>query len=87
MYLVRAAAVLAAADPAFARAYGDTVDLVVRDYAGTSAVPDGSGGFPPFRGFNAYQGHSAASGYAAFADGNNQESSSEAVAAWEAVTR
>jgi endo-1,3(4)-beta-glucanase len=86
-YLVRAAAVLAAADPSFARAYGDTVDLVVRDYAGAMAVPDGAGGFPPFRGFNAYQGHSAASGYAAFADGNNQESSSEAVAAWEAVAR
>lgn len=85
-YLVRAAAVLAAADPAFAKEHGATVDLVVRDFSGALSAP-GPGGFPPFRAFNAYLGNSAASGYAAFADGNNQESSSEAVAAWEAVTR
>jgi endoglucanase Acf2 len=85
-YLVRAAAVLGAADPAFPRDYGATVDLVVRDYTGALASK-GADGFPPFRNFNAYAGHSAASGYAPFADGNNQESSSEAVAAWEAVAR
>ena len=85
-YLVRAAAVLAQADPAFLRDYGPTVDLVVRDFSGTLSGK-GPDGFPAFRAFNAYLGHSAASGYAAFADGNNQESSSEAVAAWEAVTR
>ncbi|GIF26504.1 hypothetical protein BJ973_000949 [Actinoplanes tereljensis] len=81
-YLVRAAAVLAAADPGFAHDYGDVVDLIVGDYAG-SKTP----GLPPFRVFNAYLGSSAASGFAPFADGNNQESSSEAVAAWEAVVR
>ncbi|MEV8508440.1 glycosyl hydrolase [Actinoplanes sp. NPDC051475] len=85
-YLVRAAAVMAGADPAFLRDYGDAVGLVARDYTGTLAG-DGADGFPPFRVFNAYLGHSAASGFAPFADGNNQESSSEAVAAWEAVTR
>ena len=85
-YLVRAAAVLAAADPGFARDYGDVVDLVVRDFAG-SLVLGPAAGLPPFRAFNAYLGSSAASGFAPFADGNNQESSSEAVAAWEAVTR
>jgi endoglucanase Acf2 len=37
--------------------------------------------------FNAYTGNSSASGFAPFADGNNQESVSEAVAAWEAVAR
>jgi hypothetical protein len=78
---VRAAAVLGAADPGFARDYGDVVDAVVHDYTG------GAPGFPPFRAFNAYLGSSAASGFAPFADGNNQESSSEAVAAWEAVAR
>ena len=81
-YLVRAAAVLAAADPGFARDYGDVVDLVVGDFTGSS-----KNGFPPFRVFNAYLGNSAASGFVPFADGNNQESSSEAVAAWEAVVR
>ncbi|GAA4588707.1 endoglucanase Acf2 [Actinoplanes octamycinicus] len=85
-YLVRAAAVLASADPQFARDYGDVVDLIVRDYAGSLAIGPASG-LPPFRAFNAYLGSSAASGFAPFADGNNQESSSEAVAAWEAVTR
>jgi endoglucanase Acf2 len=85
-YLIRAAAVLAEADPAFLRDYGDTVGLVVRDFSGALSS-NGAEGFPPFRAFNAYHGHSAASGFAPFADGNNQESSSEAVAAWEAVTR
>jgi hypothetical protein len=80
-YLVRAAAVLGQRNPSFTREYGSVVDLVVRDLAG------GAPGFPPYRVFNAYLGHSAASGFAPFADGNNQESSSEAVAAWEAVTR
>jgi endoglucanase Acf2 len=78
--------VLAAADPGFLRDYGATVDLVARDYSG--ALSDkGADGFPAFRAFNPYLGHSAASGFAPFADGNNQESSSEAVAAWEAVAR
>ena len=98
-YLVRAAAVLAEADPDFLAAYGPTVDLVVREYSGALAgwtpsdgavstgATAGGGGFPPFRVFNAYLGNSAASGFANFADGNNQESSSEAVAAWEAVVR
>jgi endo-1,3(4)-beta-glucanase len=86
-YLVRAAAVLAAADPGFRRDYGGTVDLVARDYAGGLSAGSGAPGFPAFRVFNAYLGHSAASGFAPFADGNNQESSSEAVAAWEAIVR
>jgi endo-1,3(4)-beta-glucanase len=80
-YLVRAAAVLAAADEGFRRDYGGAVDLIAREYTG------GAPGFPPFRVFNPYLGRSAASGFAPFADGNNQESSSEAVAAWEAVVR
>jgi len=81
-YLVRAAAALAAADPQFARDYGPVVDLVARDYTGGNAR-----GLPAERAFNPYQGHSLASGFAGFLDGNNQESSSEAVAAWEAVIR
>jgi endoglucanase Acf2 len=85
-YLVRAAAVLGQADAGFVRDYGGVVDEIVRDYAGADSGV-GSGGFPPFRVFNAYLGHSEASGFAPFADGNNQESSSEAVAAWEGVVR
>jgi endo-1,3(4)-beta-glucanase len=82
-YLVRAAATLAQADRAFVRDYGAVVDPVVRDYAG-GQEPEG---FPPERAFSPYLGHSLASGFANFASGNNQESSSEAVAAWEAVVR
>lgn len=85
-YLVRAAAVLGATDSGFVERYGPMVDLVTRDYLGAAGADDVRG-LPPFRVFNAYLGHSAASGYALFADGNNQESSSEAVAAWEAVVR
>ncbi len=81
-YLVRAAATLAAADPGFARDYRPVVDLVVRDYAGGTAR-----GLPADRVFSPYLGHSLASGFADFADGNNQESSSEAVAGWEAMVR
>src|SRR3954453_16694634 len=77
---------MAAADPGFARGYGDVVDLIVRDYAGSLAIGPASG-LPPFRAFNAYLGSSAACGLVPFADGNNQESSGEAVAAWEAVAR
>ncbi|HET9506324.1 MAG TPA: glycosyl hydrolase [Gaiellaceae bacterium] len=84
-YLVRAAATLAEADPRFLRGYGSAVDAIVRDFAGGSA--SGPRGFPSERVWNAGQGHSYASGYALFADGNNQESSSEAVAAWAAVAR
>lgn len=72
-YLVRAAATMAEADPSFVRRYGDAVDAIARDYA--SRVWD-----PGLE-------HSWASGYAWFADGNDQESSSEAVAAWAALAR
>jgi endo-1,3(4)-beta-glucanase len=85
-YLVRAAAVLAESDPAFLHDYRDMVNLVVEEYSGELGTA-GVAGFPSLRVFNAYLGHSAASGFAPFADGNNQESSSEAVAAWEAVVR
>jgi endoglucanase Acf2 len=83
-YLIRAAAVMAQADPQFLRQYGATVDLIVRDYAGAGP---GDPSLPSDRVFSPYLGHSLASGDAQFADGNNQESSSEAVAAWEAVAR
>lgn len=82
-YLVRAAATLARTDHGFVRDYGPVVDLVVQDYAGGR----GPEGLPTNRVFSPYLGHSLASGFASFASGNNQESSSEAVAAWEAVVR
>jgi endo-1,3(4)-beta-glucanase len=82
-YLVHAAAVVAEIDPTFADEHAPLVDLLVSDVLGDEDDP----GFPERRAFNPYLGHSFASGFAPFADGNNQESSSEAVNAWWALAR
>jgi len=81
-YLVAAAAVLAEARPATAARWGPLVDLMVGDVMG-SAHPS----LPAFRVWNAYEGHSFASGFAATPDGADQESSSEAVHAWWGIAR
>jgi endo-1,3(4)-beta-glucanase len=46
------------------------------------AAPTGSASFPQQRVYDPYAQHSWASGYSPFADGNDQESTSEAVNAW-----
>nr|WP_241732435.1 glycosyl hydrolase [Galbitalea soli] len=55
---------------------------VVNLLAADIASPTPSTVLPVRRVFDAYAGHAWASGYAPFADGNNQESTSEAVGAW-----
>jgi len=80
-YFIRAAAEAARSAPAWARAdrWGGMADLLIRDIAaGRRDDPQ----FPFLRCFDPYAGHSWASGPAKFADGNNQESSSEAMNAW-----
>jgi endo-1,3(4)-beta-glucanase len=77
-YFLYAAGVLAAADPELARQYAPVIDLLAADIASSA----GNGLFPDQRTFDAYAGHSWASGASPFGDGNNQESSSEAVTAW-----
>ncbi|MBN2506801.1 MAG: glycoside hydrolase family 81 [Verrucomicrobia bacterium] len=78
-YFIRAAAEVARVDPAWAARWGPMAQLLIRDIAS----PDrGDAMFPRLRCFDGYAGHSWASGDAAFADGNNQESSSEAMNAW-----
>lgn len=57
------------------------VDTLVRDIASPAATHY----FPKLRNFDPYAGHSWADGYGLFLDGNDQESSSEAVDAWYAV--
>ena len=61
-------------------AVAPVIDALVADIAspGTKQVPT-------TRVFDPYAGHSWASGTSPFTDGNNQESSSEAVSAWTAV--
>jgi endoglucanase Acf2 len=83
-YFLRAAAEIGRRDPAWLGpdAYGPFVDLLVRDIA--SARRDDPA-FPFLRHFDPYAGHSWASGDGVAGDGNNQESSSEALAAWTAL--
>lgn len=80
-YFVRAAAELAQHDPAWAAdaRWGGMVKLHIRDFAsGDRHDPL----FPYLRNFDPYAGHSWASGHGRFGDGNNNESSSEAMNAW-----
>lgn len=81
-YYIRAAAVLALADPGFLAQVRAPVALLVNDIANRDR---GSDLFPYLRTLDVYEGHSWADGYAQFADGNNQESSSEAINAWYGV--
>ena len=80
-YWINAAAQVALRDPAWAEKnhWGSMVGLIAADIASTER---GSAEFPFIRNFDSYEGHSWASGDADFIDGNNQESSSEAVNAW-----
>ena len=77
-YFLYAAGVLAADDQALAEKFAPVMDLLAADIGSTA----GNGAFPDRRVFDAYASHSWASGTSPFADGNNQESSSEAITAW-----
>jgi endoglucanase Acf2 len=77
-YFFFAAGVLAADNPELVERWAPVINLLAADLA-TSAK---SSYFPALRVFDAYAGHSWASGTSPFGDGNNQESSSEAVSAW-----
>ena len=80
-YWIRAVAEIALRDPAWAAKaqWGSMVDLLVKDIA---TAERGRADFPFLRNFDAYEGHSWASGIGLGAEGNNQESSSEALNAW-----
>ena len=80
-YFLFAAGVLGADDPALVERWAPVMDLLAADIASLTGNQDGAM-FPDRRVFDAYAGHSWAAGTAPFADGNNQESSSEAVTAW-----
>jgi endoglucanase Acf2 len=77
-YFLYAAGVLAQQDPAIVDRLRPVMDLLAADIASGSDT----GMTPRLRAYDVYAGHSWASGTAPFADGNNQESSSEAVTAW-----
>ena len=77
-YFIQSAAIIAMYDPEWALQsnWGGMVELLIRDVANWER-DDRT--FQFMRNFDAYAGHSWASGNALFARGNNQESSSEAM--------
>ncbi|PWD49578.1 1,3-beta-glucanase [Serinibacter arcticus] len=77
-YLLYAAAVLGELDPARVPEMAPTMEALAADVASPATTDQ----VPVRRVFDPYRGHSWASGPSPFADGNNQESSSEAVTAW-----
>ena len=77
-YFLYTAGLLAGNDPALATRWQPVMDLVAADIASTGT----NGLFPDRRTYDAYNAHSWASGTSPFGDGNNQESTSEAVTAW-----
>ncbi|CAN5362969.1 hypothetical protein BH09PAT4_BH09PAT4_05000 [soil metagenome] len=78
-YYLEAASILAKYDTKFMNDNRASIDLLVKDIMNTDRS---SQNFPYLRTFDQYVGHSWASGFGTFADGQNQESSSEAVNAW-----
>ena len=80
-YWVMGAAHVALRDREWAsqQQWGGMVEKIIADIATDER---GRTDFPFLRNFDPYEGHSWASGDADFEDGNNQESSSEAVNAW-----
>lgn len=80
-YFIQASAQIALRDSSFVQKYGNIIQELIGDIATTEKnTPDSR--YPQLRYFSTYEGHSWASGAANFADGNNQESSSEAINAW-----
>lgn len=82
-YYLRAAAVLATLRPEMKDQLTPTMNELVGDIATTDRT---SSRYPYIRNFSPYDGHSWADGYASFGDGNNQESTSEALNAWYGVS-
>jgi endoglucanase Acf2 len=80
-YFIRAAAEIVRREPAWGSKenFGPMIELLIRDIANPD-LDDTL--FPRLRNFDPYAGHSWASGNAKFGDGNNNESSSEAMNAW-----
>lgn len=80
-YFIRAAAEMAFENPDWGKEsnWGGMTKMLINDIANSDSS---STMFPRLRNFDVYAGHSWASGHGRFADGNNNESSSEAVNAW-----
>ncbi|MDB5181034.1 MAG: Endo,3(4)-beta-glucanase [Candidatus Saccharibacteria bacterium] len=80
-YFIYAASILGKYDKSFVDEYKDEVNLLVADIASYETYPE----FPVERTYDPYSAHSWAAGLSPFQDGNNQESSSEALNAYNGV--
>lgn len=78
-YYIRTGAVLTSFDLSFLPKITDKVNAMVHDIA---TYQRDATDYPFLRNFDVYEGHSWADGFGNTPDGNNQESSSEAVNAW-----
>lgn len=80
-YWIHSSAILGLFNPTWIQSnnWGGMVNLLGRDIA---APVRNDGLFPFLRYFDVYAGHSWASGQSPFGDGENEESSSEAINAW-----
>ncbi len=81
-YFIYAASILSRYDKKYLSNNEAFINLFVKDIANINRKDKA---FPYIRGFDAYEEHSWASGMGIFTDGNNQESSSEAVNAWYSI--
>jgi endoglucanase Acf2 len=80
-YWIHSAALLEMYDPGWAGA-GEAQAMIRQLVADIATISRDDRRFPLLRHFDVYAGHSWASGQAPFGDGQNEESSSEAVNAW-----
>jgi endoglucanase Acf2 len=80
-YLIYASSVLAMYDESFKEGYGEIVELLLNDYM--YPYKDDAD-FAYLRNFDPWAGHSWAHGIGGFAEGNNLESTSEALNSWNA---
>ena len=80
-YIIYASSILAMYDPTFLDNYKDMVDFLLDDYMYPYKDQEQ---FQYLRNFDPWAGHSWAHGYGTFAEGNNLESTSEALNSWNA---
>lgn len=81
-YYIRAASVVAQFHPELIEKFKPSVNDMIADIANTDRE---SARYPFLRTYSSYEGHSWADGQALFDDGNDQESTSEALNAWYAI--
>jgi endo-1,3(4)-beta-glucanase len=78
-YLIYAASVLGMYDSSFISEYGPLVEMLINDVSYTDRD---NYDFGYLRAFDKWAGHTWAHGFGTFAEGNNIESSSEAISSW-----